>query len=216
MMEHTTDRLFWTLTSIIIGALILTIGINAFPKATQGVIQPISGITKQADTATSTVDSAVKSQTGQTTSTESPEDAAAKANAVDASSLFMTVSDNGDGTGSITAFNKDAAGYPSSITIPPYIKSNGKVLKITTIGNAAFKQTYISSLSLPDTVTYIGEDAFSNNRMTQVTIPASVKKIGHMAFWSSSKMRVAHISKNTDIGTEDIWVFPLWVQKDLY
>lgn len=58
MMEHTTDRLFWTLTSIIVGALILTLGINAFPKATQSTLQTFSGMTKQADTATTTASNA--------------------------------------------------------------------------------------------------------------------------------------------------------------
>ena len=51
MMEHTTDRLFWTLTSVIVGALLLTIGIKAFPQMAQNVLQPVSGIMKQADTA---------------------------------------------------------------------------------------------------------------------------------------------------------------------
>ena len=53
MMEHTTDRLFWTLSAIIIGALILTLSAKAFPKATQSVIAPMSGLVKQADNATS-------------------------------------------------------------------------------------------------------------------------------------------------------------------
>lgn len=51
MMEHTTDRMFWTLTSIIVAALLLTLGINTFPKATQSTLQTFSGMTKQADMA---------------------------------------------------------------------------------------------------------------------------------------------------------------------
>lgn len=63
MMEHTTDRLFWTLTSIVVGALILTIGINAFPQATQHMLHPVSGVAKQADKTTQTADGAAKHAT---------------------------------------------------------------------------------------------------------------------------------------------------------
>lgn len=89
MMEHTTDRLFWTLTSIIVGALILTIGINAFPKATQGVIQPISGVLKQADNAGKTANAtgsqaasdAANFSVSDSNSQSTDPDAQAKANA---------------------------------------------------------------------------------------------------------------------------------------
>lgn len=53
MMEHTTDRLFWTLSAIIVAALLLTLSAKAFPKATQQAIAPITGLMKQADKATS-------------------------------------------------------------------------------------------------------------------------------------------------------------------
>lgn len=68
MMEHTTDRLFWTLTSVIVGALILTLGINAFPKATQSTLQTFSGITRQADTATGHVSDAASEAINDSTS----------------------------------------------------------------------------------------------------------------------------------------------------
>lgn len=44
MMEHTTDRLFWTLTAVIIGALLLTIAIKAFPGVAGGIMSKISGV----------------------------------------------------------------------------------------------------------------------------------------------------------------------------
>lgn len=58
MMEHTTDRLFWTLTSVIVGALILTIGIKAFPGVANSTLGPMSSINKQADIGTKRADSA--------------------------------------------------------------------------------------------------------------------------------------------------------------
>lgn len=53
MMEHNTDRLFWTLTSIIVGALMLTLSVKIFPQYTQSAIQPLQGIVRQADNSTS-------------------------------------------------------------------------------------------------------------------------------------------------------------------
>lgn len=63
MMEHTTDRLFWTLTSIIVGALILTIGINAFPQATRHMLNPVSNVMTQSGNVTKTGDDATKHPT---------------------------------------------------------------------------------------------------------------------------------------------------------
>lgn len=60
-MEHTTDRLFWTLSAIIIAALMLTVSVKVFPKATQDVIAPFSGLVRQADTSTNAIGQATNS-----------------------------------------------------------------------------------------------------------------------------------------------------------
>lgn len=70
MMEHSTDRLFWTLTSIIVGALILTIGMKAFPKVSEGVFGQMSGVVKQADTANGHVNDAVNQALNNANSTK--------------------------------------------------------------------------------------------------------------------------------------------------
>lgn len=190
MMEHTTDRLFWTLTSMLVAALILTIGINAFPKATQNVIQPISGVIKQADRVESTSNDAANkamndlgssntsSSTNNTTQTVD-QDAIDRANAVDASSVNLQVTDNGDGTGTITKWNLIGS---RDMNIPKYVKVNGKVLKITVIGEMAFRNGYLLSLTIPNSVTTIQSYAFQNNYLTSVTIPDSVISIGADAF----------------------------------
>lgn len=49
MMEHNTDRLFWTISTIIVGALLLTIGVKAFPNSVGKVLQPMSGVIRSAD-----------------------------------------------------------------------------------------------------------------------------------------------------------------------
>lgn len=176
MMEHTTDRLFWTLTSVIVGALILTIGIRAFPSATSAALTPMSGMIKQADVATKNLDSVAKD------ATKTPEEKA-RDNAAEASSLGYTVTDNGDGTGRVMAYN----GKETNVSIPSYLKVNGKVLKITYLGgdtshSFGFMGRHLTSLTIPNTVTTIGSYAFANNNLTSLNIPSSVTSIGPYAF----------------------------------
>ena len=201
MMEHTTDRMFWTLTSIIIAALLLTLGINAFPKATQNTLQTFSGMTKQADTATGHVSdaaNAVLNGSDNTTSnngnsngtngnnnTSQPAtdpDAQAKANAVEASTLGFAVTDNGDGTGTLTGYD---AHKGSNVNIPKYVKRNGVLLKITNIGDSVFYFSSLTSVTIPNSVTSIGKWAFYGNSLTSINIPDSVTNIDDKAFGSN-------------------------------
>ena len=199
MMENTTDRLFWTLTSIIIGALILTIGVNAFPKATQGVIQPISGITRQADTTTKTADSAASTvmsngnssnnnnnnsnsnnSSSSQSSTPTDPDAQAKANAVDVDNVSnMSFTNNGDGTATLTNLSlttSDNAAWKNNTlaanvyyNIPEYITMNGQLLKVTNIGNSALYNIVNYASQL-----YATTGGNPNSAMINVNIPDSI------------------------------------------
>lgn len=192
MMEHTTDRLFWTLTSIIVGALLLTVGAKAFPHAANSIMSPMSGVMKQADIATGHVGQANKDSLskliGNTNSnaSSSNDDTSAKANAVEASTLGFKVVDNGDGTGTITGYDINKG---TNANIPEYLNENGKTLKITKIGDWAFMTEYesdqpvgITSLTLPNTLISIGENAITNNPISSITLPNSLKTIRNNAF----------------------------------
>ena len=205
MMEHTTDRLFWTLTSVIVGALILTIGIKAFPQMTQNVLQPVSGIMKQADTANGHVSDAanqVLNNSDDTNNSNSSQqttdpDAQAKANAVEASTLGFTVTDNGDSTGTITGYYTKKG---LNVNIPKYVKVNGTLLKITSIGYKAFYSNHLTSVTIPNSVTSIGGSAFYSNNLTSVTIPNSVTSIDGSAFEINHLTSVTIPNSVTSIG----------------
>lgn len=201
MIEHTTDRLFWTLTAIIIGALILTIGVNAFPKMTQDVIQPVSGVIKQADHV-GQIASDTGSQAEHNASNfdlnklNTNSDEQAKANAIDADKLGFQLQDMGNGDAMITKYSNSS----TTPTIPAYMKLEGATVKITEIGSGAFSAMKLTSVSLPDTITAIDDWAFQNNNLTNVTIPDSVKTIGTWAFQNNQLSSVTLSNSLISIG----------------
>ena len=57
---------------------------------------------------------------------------------------------------------------------------------VTSIGNWAFAYTGLTNVTIPNSVTFIGNYAFYNNSLTSITIPNTVISIGEMAFNSNS------------------------------
>lgn len=191
MMEHNTDRLFWTITSIIVGALLLTISVKAFPGVANTVTAPLSGLTKQADTSTKTSDQAYKdaingvngvngSSNGSDSSQPNEPDAQAKASAVEADTLNLKVTPNGDGTGILEGlYDKSKT---QDLNIPEYVKVNGQMTKITSIDDKAFSYNKLTSVEIPNSVTSIGTSAFEMNQLTSVSLSNSVTNMGDYAF----------------------------------
>ncbi len=77
--------------------------------------------------------------------------------------------------------NLDARG---AITIPATITDDsGNSYTVISIGDGAFENSSITSVTIPDSVTSIGDGAFLKCRsLTSVTIPGSVTSIGDYAF----------------------------------
>ncbi len=113
----------------------------------------------------------------------------AKGNISRTPSSCFTVSDNGDGTGTITDYDASTCG--TKVNIPSKINN----LTITKIGdgtstkingtydnNDPFTEKKIETVIFPDTITYIGVISFFGNKLTKVVIPSSVKTINWQAF----------------------------------
>lgn len=110
----------------------------------------------------------------------------AKGNISTAPSSCFTVSDNGDGTGTITDYDVNTCGtkviIPNNInnlTITKIGDGSSKLIDGQRYNNGPFTQKNITSVIFPSTMTYIGEIAFFGNKLTKVTIPSSVKVIRH-------------------------------------
>ena len=75
--------------------------------------------------------------------------------------------------------NYKCKGTAADVTIPSRYK--GK--PVTTIGNAAFRDSSVTSVTIPDSVTAIHDCAFENcSELTNISIPNSVTYIGFSAF----------------------------------
>ena len=73
---------------------------------------------------------------------------------------------------------------------------------ITSIENNVFMNlTNLTSVNIPNTVSRIGNNAFKNSGLTSITIPDRVTTIGNMAFYNNTSLRSAIIGNGvTSIG----------------
>ena len=70
---------------------------------------------------------------------------------------------------------------PKAIAIPAAIGG----VAVTSIGDWAFQNNQLTSVTIPGSVTSIGDFAFSRNQLTSLTIPSSLTSIGSYAFSSN-------------------------------
>ena len=71
---------------------------------------------------------------------------------------------------------------------------------VTTIGYLAFFDNALTTVTIPNSVTTIDDSAFRSNALTSVSIPNSVTTIGDFAFWGNALTSVSIPNSVTSIG----------------
>ena len=97
-------------------------------------------------------------------------------------------------TGEITDYDNSCE---KDVKIPSTIGG----VAVTSIGERAFRDNNLTSVTIPSSVTYIGFNAFCNNSLTSVTIPNSVTSIESDAFYNNNLTGVTIGNSVTSIGT---------------
>ena len=104
----------------------------------------------------------------------------------------------GSGVATVTGYN-DQATY---VKIPFMYKNGSNTYKVTQIGDRAFENSPLESISIPNSITTIGSYAFDGcSSLTSTTIPNSVITVSRNAFYGCSSMEYAMIPNSvTSIG----------------
>ena len=97
--------------------------------------------------------------------------------------------------------------YSGVVIIPSSVTYNSRTYSVTSIGNAFYDCSSLTSVTIPNSVTSIGENAFYGcSSLTSVTIPNSVTSIGNYAFYNCSSLTSVTIPNSvTSIGWEAFW-----------
>jgi len=101
--------------------------------------------------------------------------------------------------------NLTITGYTNTtekdIIIPASFIDGMNTYTVKTIGDYAFYEKYLTSLTLPNSLINIGLGSFISNSLTNLTIPNSVTTIGNNAFSSNSLIVLNIPSSVTTIGS---------------
>ena len=87
------------------------------------------------------------------------------------------------GSTEATVIQDDSYKELTEVIIPATATLGGKTYQVKAVGNDAFKScNKLTSLTLPNGLVSIGNNAFQNTRMSSMTLPSSLKTIGNSAF----------------------------------
>lgn len=175
MMEHNTDRLFWTLSAIIVTSLVFIIGVKLFPNTAKSIRNTIVYSSNSGKDHKSVNDTHYNKIHKEIQATQRDND-------MDTNYNFNYSSS--DDTATVTGFKSN----PNSkkIIIPNTIKHNGKNYRVTMIAPNSFAHAGLESVVLPENLQTVGMNAFQYNNISDLTINDNLKSIQAYAFDSNN------------------------------
>ena len=123
------------------------------------------------------------------------------------------ISDNGDETANLDKYlcgaewDENTQSYITDgkildVDIPSQLTGKNGKLTVTTIGNHAFDDNQLTSVTIPNSVTTVDKNAFAGNLLTNIQIPDSVTAIGEGAFQANELSSVILGKGVTTIGSQ--------------
>lgn len=91
--------------------------------------------------------------------------------------------------GTVKIGDGDNAAAPSAtgtLTIPTTVTNGGKTYSVVSVAHAAFMDSKLTAITLPEGITSIGGSAFRNSAVTSFAMPSTVIEIGEYSFNSEA------------------------------
>ena len=98
---------------------------------------------------------------------------------------------------------------PLILDIDANVSNSGSDFTVVAIGNVAFRDKSITSLTVPNSVRIIGDNAFRDNELQSLTLPNSIISIGAAAFLNNQLMSITLPENVATIGQNSFRNNPL-------
>ena len=190
MLENNTDRLFWTITSVIVTCLVLTVAVKLFPQQARVIRGAIVYSVNNTHDHKTVKDPHYEKVHKQIVANQKDNDE---------DSNFNFSYDQSSNSATVTGYKS----LPDShkIVIPRYIKHNGQQYQIIAIAPNSFNHTNLTSVTFPEGLQTIGQNAFANSKLQNVVFPKTLNDIQSYAF-DSNQLASINLPARDDLHIE--------------
>lgn len=171
MLEKNTDRLFWTITAVIVSSLVLTITVKLFPNQARAIKNAIVySINNTRDH--KTVDDPHYDKVHATLLKNQKD--------TDDNSNYKFSYSSSDDTATVVGYKSIPDN--NQVIIPKTIKHDNKDYQVVAIAPNSFAHTKVVTVVLPEGLTTIGINAFAFSNISTLILPSTVTSIQQYAF----------------------------------
>ena len=96
--------------------------------------------------------------------------------------------------------------YTGDIVIPAQVTYEGKTYNVTGIGNYAFRNSSITSITLPEGLLSIGKEAIYKTPITEITVPNSVTTLGESCLSENPNLQTLTFGQHIADNKWGVWV----------